>query len=426
MNAQAVHASAAQRWAGLPAHTVAQFRPLFVEIAAGAAERERTGRRPVAELEQLRRAGFTLARIPADPGGVPVPWREFARLLVNLAAADANLPQILRGHIALAEQALTTADGAFRRRWLARIRQGTLVGNSWSEGAGKPLDRSGAELRRADDGELLLSGRKYYTTGSLFASWTDTLAHRGSDGAEVTALVALDQPGVEVLDDWDGFGQRLTGTGTIIFRDARVDAIEVLPLTERFGYQTALYQLVLLAVLAGIGHAAVEDVAAALRARGRVYSHGLGARAREDGQLQALLGELAGIAFAVEASVLAVADAVDDAYRALSAARDSVAGDAGDAAEAARQAAGIAEIRAAQAQSHVTGQVQLIASRLFDALGASGTSVTAALDRHWRNARTVSSHNPVLYKQRWVGRWLIDGELPDPLWGVGQAAADRG
>lgn len=405
-----------QLWARLPAAVVSAFRPAVEAIAAGAGARDVERELPVDELRRLREAGLGRARLPIVDGGAGLDWPTFGRLLIAISAADSNLPQILRGHFALVEQALTTADRAFAERWLPRIAAGEITGNAWSEAGGSTIARASTELVSDADGVLRIRGRKFYTTGSIFAEWTDAVAHRLSDGVDVSALVRLDQPGVTVLDDWDGFGQRLTGTGTIVFDGAVVDAGDVLPVPERFGYQTVLYQFVLLTVLAGTAHAAVADAAEAVRARTRVYSHGSADQARNDPQIQALLGELAASAFAVESVVLAVADALEDSYGAALAERESPGA---EAADRRRRIHGLAEVRAAQAQSFATRAVQEISSRLFDALGASATSRGASLDRHWRNARTVSSHNPVLFKNRWVGEWVLEGTLPQPLWAVG-------
>ncbi|MCC4907914.1 acyl-CoA dehydrogenase family protein [Microbacterium sp. cx-59] len=405
-----------QLWARLPADVVAAFRPAVEKIAAGAGARDVERELPVKELGLLRDAGLGRARLPIADGGAGLDWPTFGRLLIAISAADSNLPQILRGHFALVEQALTTGDRAFAERWLPRIAAGEITGNAWSEAGGSSIARASTELVADADGVLRIRGRKFYTTGSIFAEWTDAVAHRLSDGVDVSALVRLDQPGVTVLDDWDGFGQRLTGTGTIVFDGAVVEAGDVLPVPERFGYQTVLYQFVLLTVLAGTAHAAVSDAADAVRARTRVYSHGSADQARSDPQIQALLGELAASAFAVESVVLAVADALEDSYGAALAERDSPGE---EAADRRRRIHGLAEVRAAQAQSFATAAVPKISSRLFDALGASATSRGASLDRHWRNARTVSSHNPVLFKNRWVGEWVLDGTLPQPLWAVG-------
>ena len=78
-----------------------------------------------------------------------------------------------------------------------------------------------------------------------------------------------------------------------------------------------------------------------------------------------------------------------------------------------------AEIESAQSQLVVSERVLRAATRLFDALGASATRSTTALDRHWRNARTVSSHNPLVYKARIVGDWVINGRTPPFVWRVG-------
>jgi alkylation response protein AidB-like acyl-CoA dehydrogenase len=65
--------------------------------------------------------------------------------------------------------------------------------------------------------------------------------------------------------------------------------------------------------------------------------------------------------------------------------------------------------------------VPAAASHLFDALGASGVSVESALDRHWRNARTVASHNPQVFKRRIVGEWVLNGTPPPTAWAIGVA-----
>lgn len=408
-------------WSRLPADVTERFQPVLERIALGALDREQNRTLPYDEVAQLREAGLAVARLPRDEGGLGLDWPDFGRLLIAIAAADSNLPQILRGHIALVEQVLTDPDAAFRDRWTEIIVGGDIAGNSWSEKTGSTTARSGTQLQRDADGILRITGSKYYTTGSIFAEWTDTVAHRADDDTEVAALVRLDQPGVEVSDDWDGFGQRLTGTGTIVFDGAVVDEADVLPVAARFPYQTGVYQFLLLTVLAGTAHAAVEDFARVVRERTRVFSHGTAPLARDDAQIQALIGEQAALAFAVESTVLASADALEDAYLAAVAYRD--APDDDELRAAAVAAAGLAEIRTAQAQSFATGAVQLLASRLFDGLAASATSTSKGLDRYWRNARTVSSHNPVLFKNRWVGEWVLGDVLPNPLWGIGVDAA---
>ena len=78
-----------------------------------------------------------------------------------------------------------------------------------------------------------------------------------------------------------------------------------------------------------------------------------------------------------------------------------------------------AELDAARAQVIAGEWVQRAAGELFNALGASDTRTGKALDRHWRNARTLSSHNPVIYKARNIGDWEINRNTPTFIWQIG-------
>jgi alkylation response protein AidB-like acyl-CoA dehydrogenase len=387
--------------------------PLFAEIQAGAVERELEHRLPREEVRQLAAAGFGALRVPTEFGGSGLTFPEFTELLIELAAADSNLPQIFRGHIALVEDQLVAAPSDRRTAWLERFVAGEVVGNAWSEVGSGALGVSGTVVTERDGG-YVVNGRKFYTTGSIYADWTDATARLVVDGqadTEVTVLVRTDQPGVSIADDWDGFGQQLTGTGTIVFEDAVVDADQVHAFSDRFRYQTALYQHVLIAVHAGIAAAVEREAGEQIRARTRVYSHGLAPLVKDDGQIQAVVGEISSIAFVAKQTVLGVAAAIE---RASITAADR---DSADDLHANIEA----EIRSAQAQVVLSELVPRSATLLFNTLGASAVSRTNALDRHWRNARTVASHNPVIYKTRIVGDWSINGTPPPFVWAVGTA-----
>lgn len=387
--------------------------PLFAEIQAGAVEREREHRLPREEVRKLAAAGFGALRVPIEFGGSGLTFPEFTELLIDLAAADSNLPQIFRGHIALVEDQLVAAPSERRSAWLERFVAGEIVGNAWSEVGSGAVGVSGTVVTERD-GRYVVNGRKFYTTGSIYADWTDATARLVVDGqpdTEVTVLVRTNQLGVTIADDWDGFGQQLTGTGTIVFEDAVVDADQLHPFGDRFRYQTALYQHVLVAVHAGIAAAIERDAGEQIRARTRVYTHGLAPLVKDDGQIQAVVGEISSIAFVAKQTVLGVATAIERASE------TAVDRDSADDLQANIEA----EIRSAQAQVVLSELVPRSATLLFNTLGASAVSRASALDRHWRNARTVASHNPVIYKTRIVGDWSINGTPPPFVWAVGTA-----
>ncbi|MEM5426409.1 MULTISPECIES: acyl-CoA dehydrogenase family protein [Paraburkholderia] len=386
----------------------ARFRPIFTEIGREAAERERSRTLPHDAIAALRQAGFGAVRIPVRDGGAGASIAQLAQLLIELAAADSNLPQALRGHFAFVEDWLNVPAGADQRAWFDRFVSGQLVGNAWTEAGDVALGQINTKVARRDGG-FVLNGSKYYSTGSLYADWIDVSAQREEDGSDVIVAVATDQPGVLREDDWDGFGQTTTGSGTTLFRDAAVEGRNIIDFSRRFKYQTAFYQLFHVATLAGIAEAARRDAATLVRSRKRIYSHGNAPRVSDDAQIQQVIGEIASWAYGAKAVALQTGEAAQRAYEARFEGDD----------EAERAANVEAEIASAQAQIVASEFALRAATHLFDALGASAIRAGHALDRHWRNARAVSSHNPLVYKAKIVGDWTINGTEPPFLWQIG-------
>ena len=394
---------------GVDYETLAEgFRPIFKRIAAGAVAREQSRSLPYEPIQWLKDAGFGAVRIPVEYGGGGASLPQLFQLLIELAEADSNVPQALRGHFAFAEDRLNAAPGPARDVWFKRFVGGDIVGCAWTEIGSVAIGDVITKVS-PDGDKWKLNGEKFYSTGSIFSDWIDVYAQRSDTGGDVIAAVRTRQPGIVQSDDWDGFGQRTTGSGTSRFTDAEVDAENVIDFATRFKYQTAFYQLVLLASLAGIGRAALNDVAREVRERKRIYSHGNAPRVSEDAQVQQVVGEVAALVYAAEAAAVRAAQPAQRAY---------VARFSGDAA--VEHAANVdAELESATAQVVVTELIQRATTELFNALGASDIRQGKSLDRHWRNARTVSSHNPVIYKARIVGDWTINGTEPPFVWQIG-------
>lgn len=385
-----------------------RFRPIFRDISAGSVEREHARALPHEPIAWLKKAGFGAIRVPIDHGGAGASIGQLFQLLIELAEADSNIVQALRSHFAFVEDRLNAPPGPDRDAWFARFVAGDLVGNGWTEVGAVKIGDVITKVTPQGQG-FVLNGTKYYSTGSLFADWIDVYARRDDNGADVIAVVDARDPGVQQHDDWDGFGQRTTGSGTSVYTNVPLSAAHVIPFEQRFNYQTAFYQLVLLAVLSGIGRAVERDIAQQVRERKRVYSHGNGASASVDAQVQQLVGQISAQVYAAEAATLRSAEPLQRAYVARF----------GNDEQAAKAANIAAEIETAKAQVIVSELVLRAASDLFNALGASGVSVSKALDRHWRNARTAASHNPSIYKARIIGDWRINGTEPPYVWQIG-------
>jgi alkylation response protein AidB-like acyl-CoA dehydrogenase len=225
---------------------------------------------------------------------------------------------------------------------------------------------------------------------------------RGDDGQLWTALVRADAPGVTLVDDWKGFGQRTTASGSVNYERVRADHGDVFPVSERFSYQPQFYQIAMLPVLTGIAEAALRDGSAALTRRGRNYPQGLAERPSDDPQLLQVVGQVSAEVFAAKAALEKAARSIDHV----------VAGRLDG--ESSRQRLIDADVAVTQSQLVIIAAALQATTTVFDALGASGVSEDLLLDRHWRNARTLASHNPRVYKARILCDWLINDKDPLP------------
>lgn len=409
--------------AGLRRH----FAPVFARIAEGSRERDRRRILPFEEVRALNEAGFATLRVPAEAGGPGVDVRTAVALLIDLAEADANVAHLYRSHLGFLDS-LRFQPAAVRERWHARILAGATVGNASTEKGGNALGTLNTVLTpaAAGDGPWTLTGTKFYATGSIFSSHTRvSAAQTDADGRPAPgrrfAVVPVEAPGVRLDDDWDGFGQRLTGTGTAVFDGVAVppqDVLDRVPGSAEAVYEAAWFQLILLAVLAGIARASRRDAADAVAARVRTFNTGLGLPFREDPLIQEAVGRIAAKAFTAEAAVLSAADALDAALA------DHDAGRTGSGApEEVPASFTWAELAVEHAQVTVPELALGAAQELFLTGGASATSTAKGLDRHWRNAQTVATHNPIAFRARAIGDYWINGTVPEGLNAIGDAPA---
>lgn len=408
-------AVAEEQLAALPADYAslsARFQPIFDEIAAGALDRELHRTLPFDEIRELNAAGFGTLRVPVEHGGPGATIETLTRLLIDLAQADSNVAHQYRSHFGFLDSLRFQPD-EIQRVWYPRVLAGATVGNASTEKGGNSLGRLNTVITETPRGAVL-NGRKFYTTGTIFADYTRvSAAVEGRDGRRF-AVVPTDAPGVTVIDDWDGFGQRLTGTGTAIFEDVEVEPAALLdriPGSSDAVHEAAFFQLILLSVLSGIAHAARRDAAALVAGRARTFNTGSGLPFRDDPLIQEAVGRIAAKAYSAEAIVVQTARVLDE----------GVAATAGNAP--APDEVQYSEVAVEHAQVTVPELALGAAQELFLTVGASATSTSKALDRHWRNAQTVATHNPIAFRARALGDYWINGVLPEGLNAIGDAPA---
>ena len=396
-----------------------RFAEVFARIADTAVAREQQRELAFEPVKWLREARFGALRVPVAQGGLGATLPQLFRLLIQLAEADSNLPQIFRAHFGFVEGRLSSRDSASQDYWLSKVADGQLWGAAMAERSsttGNSVALSPVSAGSATAG-WQLDGEKYYCTGTLYADWIAAVALEGEDF--VSVAVPTDAQGVSVVDDWDGFGQRLTGSGTTRFAAVAVPDQHII---RRFkkdevraeSYLTAFYQLFHLAALAGIANAVLRDATEFVKGRTRAFGFPGHASPKDDPLVQRVIGRLSSLAYSAETQVLAVAGIVQEVYEA----------EQGGYAEEHHYTE--AEVRTFQVQQIVLGQVLEATTLLFEVGGASATSETRRFDRHWRNARTLASHNPAIYRERVLGNYYLNGVTPDAAWLAQQAADTTG
>lgn len=385
----------------------ASLQALFDHISEGAAERDEKRILPFDIIHLIRSARIGALRIPIAAGGGGSSIRELIKVIIRLGEADPNVAHILRNHFSVVERLVRTPFNSRSQQWQKAVVDGAIIGFAASElGTEKVGDVRFNTVLTADGDGYRLNGTKYYSTGSLYADYI--LVRADYNESSTALLVPAKREGIELVDDWDGIGQRLTGTGTTYFRDVRVEAGEVVFDSADAGYgapyANTFAQLFLTAINAGIARAIANEATALVKRRGRNFYYAPSERTTDDPLLQRIVGQLSSHAFASESAVLASADALD------------AEADARDAGSPSLELAAQAALQAAQAKIIVDDLTLRSGSLLFDVGAASATKRSANLDRHWRNARTLASHNPSTHKARAIGDLAIN-ETPLPTKG---------
>jgi SfnB family sulfur acquisition oxidoreductase len=372
-------------------------RELAAQFAEGAAERDASRRLPRAELDRLSRSGLLAITVPAAHGGADVRAETLAEVVRLLAAADPNIAQIPQSHFVYVNVLRQQGTAEQQKFFFGEVLAGRRFGNAQSEAGTKHVQDYRTRLTAADDGGFRLNGTKYYSTGALFADWIPVLALADDDALHV-AYVPRSAPGLTIVDDWNGMGQRTTASGTVKLVDVAVPAEHVVPHHLTFtGPQLhgAVAQLLHTAIDVGIAGAALTDAVHFVRTKSRPWFESGYDTAAEDPLLIQRFGELAIRVRAAEALLAEAGRAVDRAR-----------------ADLTDDSAAAASIAVAAAKAYADGAAVELASAVFEVSGTRSSVDSLNLHRHWRNARTHTLHDPVRWKVQHIGRYVLNGTRP--------------
>ena len=378
---------------------LARLPALAAALGEGAAARELARDLPFAAFALFKRSGLGTLRIPRHLGGPGGSVQDLVHVVATLAAADSNVAHALRLHYNITESIALSPPTPFLAKQAERVLGGALFGGASTE-LGTP--RTGmftSELTPHGAG-YRVSGKKFYATGTAFCDYA-SINVLNPEGVSVTVVVPTDRPGIRLLDDWDGMGQRMTASGSLLMDEVEVAADEIAvrgneSLVGRHG--SALRQLHLVTVAAGIVRTVLTEATGYVKTRGRPTAHSPAETASGDLFIQQVIGEVAAASHAIDALVAQNAAVLDRSAAAIAA----------QAPDADAQV--IASTLATAKTQFVVARLALSAAEhMYEAGGASATSRALNFDRHWRNLRTIFSHNPLLHKARVVGDFHLNG-----------------
>jgi SfnB family sulfur acquisition oxidoreductase len=383
------------------AQALAAARTLAEQFAAGAAERDRKRLLPWAELDLWSESGLGAITVPREYGGADVSYATLAEVFVILCAADPALGQIPQNHFGVLGVLREIGTPAQKARLYGEVLAGQRLGNAGPERRSASVNtilQGTTRLTSTPDG-LRLNGQRFYSTGALFAHRVPARA-TDDEGRAVQVWVPRDAPGLKVVDDWSSFGQRTTASGTVTFEQVPVDPQDVLPvwqLADRPGLFGPNSQLIQAAIDQGIAQAAIADTLAFVRERARPWVDSGLEHATDDPYIIADVGRLQIDLHAAHEVLQETAHTLD-----AIAAYESI-----DAEASARASVAVAEAKI------LTTRIALEASeKLFELAGSASTRAAHNLDRHWRNARTHTLHDPVRWKLHLLGNYHLNHVLP--------------
>ena len=362
---------------------------------AGASERDRKRELPWKEVELLSSSGLYGATVPKAFGGAEIKAVTLAEVFRILAAADPSLAQIPQNHVAFVES-IREGTPEQQKFYFGRFLEGERIGNALSEATNKNGITGLKTSVVRTDGGYLVNGAKAYCTGAIFAHWVPIFA-LDEDAVLRMAYVRSDAPGLTINDDWSAMGQRTTASGTIDIENVFVTDRELItPFRgDKPRVGSAWGQIPHAAIDLGIAEEAFSDAMEYIRTRSRPW-HGSGqTRLADEPLVIQRIGEFQQDLDAARLFLRRGAELVDVARANLTQENTLAA------------SLGVAQARIATDRASLR-----ITNELFELCGTKSTFSEFNLDRHWRNARTHTLHDPIRWKTQYLGNYILNGIVP--------------
>jgi SfnB family sulfur acquisition oxidoreductase len=371
-------------------------RRLSQQFAIDAAKRDRERILPQAELDAFSGSGLWALSIPKSYGGAGVQHETLVEMFRIVAEGDPSIAQIAHNHYCVVDAIRLDGSPEQKSFYFEEVLNGKRFGNAFSEAGTKNVTDFQTKIEPHQD-RFVINGKKFYSTGALFADYVPTGAVNGEKKGFLV-IIPKGTPGLTVIDNWSGFGQRTTASGSVVLENVQVKAEWVIAAHQAYDRPTLtgpLSQIIQAAIDAGIAHAALQETVRFVREKSRPWIDSKVEKASEDPLTISQIGDLAIRVHAAEALLARAARKFD-------------------LADPEPTEGGVAEVAVAVNEAKVlTTEAALLATnKLFELAGTQSTLSQYGLDRHWRNARTHTLHDPVRWKYYGVGNYYLNQVLP--------------
>ncbi|PZM09515.1 SfnB family sulfur acquisition oxidoreductase [Rhizobium tubonense] len=378
------------------AEAITIAKALAAEFVKDSARRDRERIWPVAELDAFSQSGLWSINVPKAFGGPDLSYVTLAKVIEIISAADSSIGQIAQNHLGVVAAIRTVSDEDQQKLLFGEVLKGTRFGNAFSEfGSKRAVD---FETRFTDGGDhVVVSGQKFYSSGALLAHLVPIVA-LDDQGRAWYAIAERDAPGLTVIDDWSSFGQRTTLSGTVLLDNVKVPKSHLVPGYKGYEVPTAdgaIFQIIQVAVDTGIAQAAIDETVNFVRTKSRAWVDSGVENAWDDPYTIQAIGDLTLRLHAAQALLEKAGRAIDRAV--IDPTAETVAE---------------AQIVTAEAKILSTEIAIAATNKLFELAGTRSTLAEHGLDRHWRNARTHTLHDPVRWKYAILGKYFLNGEKP--------------
>lgn len=380
------------------AEAVSVAKKMAAEFAEEAALRDREGYLPVDEIERYSQSGLWAITVPKAYGGPGLTFVTVTEVLKIISAVDPCLGQMPHNHFVFIEHLKTDGTEDQKRYFFGEVLKGIRFGNAMSELSKRPIHDMQTRLTSVPGG-FLINGEKFYATCALLSHIVVIVA-RHDDGGNYFAFADRTAEGLTIINDWSSFGQRTTASGTVVAKDVFVPSERVVPTPFGKGMPTphgAANQILTGVVDLGIAKGALEETVGFIRKHSRAWQDSGKSNASEDPFTIAAVGDLAIRLHAAEVMMERAARLLDISFSDPS--RENVAASSVATAEA--------KVLSAEVALATT-------NKLFELAGTRSTLATHNLDRHWRNARTHTLHDPVRWKFFHIGNYVLNDVNPPP------------